>query len=119
MITDQLPQLAPPGTRIPRRSSPAYRVENWSPTPDGCFELTYTGLGQNDAPQPDTKTITAQEIQAVFSHLLDFGELSRDWYEVEFPTISYRQPTNFAVLGGLLQYLGAARRIESGLYRKF
>lgn len=80
-------------------------------TPDGF----HYSIGQNG----NSKKVPYEVFDQSYHQLQTSGELSREWFNNQFPKIAKEAPCSFTTIGGLFQHFGLATYQKPiYLYRK-
>lgn len=118
MILQRIKAVAKPGTRIPKpRSTEIYTVVGWGQS-RGEEALVYRLPTKAGTKKSSRKRITASAFVAGFEVLRKSGELTREWFARNFPTLEGDGSCNFTTLGGILELLGEAQYAGPGVYKK-
>ena len=118
MIIDQIFQVAPPGTFIPKPiATGAFRVKGRGKR-RGEDALVYFIPNHSDSRKPHQKGVTASEFERAHARLVAVGELTKEWFKKHLSKCDAEGSCNFTTVGGLFVLMGDAVFSRPGTYRK-
>ena len=116
MIFEQIVQIAPSGTIIPKPESKGEFLIKGIGKRRGEEALIYFIPNNKNPQKPYQKGITVSEFESAYDELTTSGRFTKDWFIRNLPKCNDEGSYNFTTIGGLFTLLGEAAYEERGFY---
>lgn len=118
MIWNNILNMAPPGTVIPKPAAKGDFVVDRIGKRRGETALIYTVPNHKNPKKPYKKGITISEFERAHQKLVIDGEFTRRWFRKNMPRCNSEGGCNFTTIGGLFVLIGEAEYIGIGVYTR-
>ena len=117
-MLSKIKQTVLPGVAIPKPvSKEVYLVVGWGRS-RGEEALVYELPPKPNTKKASRKRLPASVFDAADKEFQQNGQITRTWFQTNFPAVDADGDCNFTTLGGVFELLGRAVYAVPGIYKK-